>query len=126
MSEFPKTEISPALVAAIAQAVEESSRIMAQNALRMGTFTQSPGVTADEMRAMLSTLTQGQGAGEQFKDWLVNLAREPLPADIVERAKQAIEDLNDARLADDLLAQWQQGDIAAHPWSEVRKGLEEE
>lgn len=101
MSEFTKTKISPALVAAIAQAVEESSRIVAQNAF----------------------LTQGQEAGEDSKEWIVNLARGPLPPDIVERAKQAIEDLNDARLADDLLAQWQQGDIAAHPWEEVRKGL---
>lgn len=101
MSEFPKTKISPALVAAIAQAVRETSWIMAQNAF----------------------LTQGQEAGEQFKEWIVNLARGPLPPDIVERAEQAIEELNDTLLADDLLAQWQQGDIAARPWEEVRKGL---
>lgn len=108
MSEFPKTKISPELVAAIAKAAEEFN-----------------GVTTEEVRTMYSALTQGQEAGEGFKEWLVNLARKPLPADITERAKQAIEELNDTLLADDLLTRWQQGDITARPWGEVRKGLEE-
>lgn len=51
------------------------------------------------INGIVAGMTQTEGdkaevlAGEQFEEWLASLARETLPADIVERAKRALADV---------------------------------